>query len=73
MITTEINIQDYVQLSEQEIDDITLAAKEDCVRKLDLISDDYINESNLHYQFELICKVKVTLKPKTNEYSRNNK
>lgn len=62
MITTEINIQDYIQLSEQEIDIITLAAKEDCVRKLNLISNDFINESELNFQFELVCKVKV--KPK---------
>ena len=33
MISTEINILDCIQLSEQEIDDITQAAKQDSARK----------------------------------------
>ena len=39
MVNTEINILDHIQLSEQNIDIITLAAKEDAVKKLIKITE----------------------------------
>jgi len=62
MISTEINILDVIQLSEQDIDIITLAAKNDAEFKINKVSqeDFYINDCNL--SFELICRVKITPK-----------
>ena len=59
MVHTEINILDYIQLSEQDIDIITLAAKEDAIKKLNKISDDSLYEFDLDFEFELLCKVNI--------------
>lgn len=61
MISTEINILNYIQLSEQDIDIITLSAKNDAIVKLQNILED-INESELNYSFELICKTTINKK-----------
>lgn len=58
MITTEINLLDHTDLSEYEYDTITLAAKEDCERKLREFNDDFdITDYNI--EFEFICKVNI--------------
>lgn len=62
MVNTEINILDHIQLSEQNIDIITLAAKEDAVKKLIKITDDSLYEFDLDFQFEIICRVKISKK-----------
>lgn len=64
MITTEIIFLDHIQLSQEEIDIIKEAAYEDCVQKLMNISDYSINEFELNFSYELICKVRVTPKIK---------
>ena len=63
MISTEINILDHIQLSEQDIDIITLAAKEDAIKKLMKISDDSLYEFDLEFNFELICKTNISELP----------
>ena len=60
MISTEINILDKIQLSEQDLDIIKLAAKEDAIIKLMKISDDSLYEFDLNFQFEIICRTKIS-------------
>ncbi len=62
MITTEISILDFIQLSEQDIDIITLAAKEDAERKIESILQDDFDINNHNLSFELICKVTIQTK-----------
>jgi hypothetical protein len=61
MISTEVNILDCIQLSDQEVDDITQAAKKDCEIKLNNLLDDF---DILDYQisFDLVCKVNIIRK-----------
>jgi hypothetical protein len=61
MISTEINILDCIQLSEQEIDDITQAAKQDCEIKINNLVDDFdILDYEISYEF--ICKINIIKK-----------
>lgn len=64
MISTEINILDVIQLSEQDIDIITLAAKNDAIIKITnlLRRDGDVDEYETNFNFELICRVKITPK-----------
>ncbi len=59
MIYVDINILDHIQLSEQEIDQITLAAKEEAEIKLTELTDDEFDIRSCNLQFELICRVKI--------------
>ena len=59
MVTTEINITDYVQLAQIDIDLIKEEAKKDAIAKLMKISDDALYEFDLDFSFELICKTHV--------------
>lgn len=61
MVNTEINILDRVQLSEELIENIKSAAKEDSLKKLNTIIDD-VYENDLNFEFEIICKVKISKK-----------
>lgn len=61
MISTEVNILDCIQLSQQEIDDITQAAKTDCEIKLNNLLDDF-DILDYELSFELICKVNIIKK-----------
>lgn len=61
MISTEINILDCIQLSEQEIDDITQAAKQDCEIKINNLVDDF-NILDYEISYELICKINIIKK-----------
>ena len=58
MISTQIDVIDCIQLSEQEIDDITYAAKKDCERKLSDLIDDF-DISDYRISFEIVCKVNI--------------
>lgn len=62
MISTEINILDHVQLPEEDLTVIRHSAYRDCVDKLMQVSDDSINEFELEFSYDFICK--VTIKPK---------
>lgn len=62
MISTEINILDHIQISEQDIDIITLAAKEDAEIKIESIIQDGFDITDCNISFEFICK--VTINPK---------
>ena len=61
MISTEVNILDCIQLSQQEIDDITQAAKTDCEIKSNNLLDDF-DILDYELSFELICKVNIIKK-----------
>ena len=64
MITTEINIQDVIQMSDQEVDDITLAALRDYEIKMQNIIDEDFNIEDYQIGFELIRKVNIIKKNK---------
>lgn len=61
MVIIEINILEQVQLSEELIENIKSAAKEDSLKKLNTIIDD-VYENDLNFEFEIICKVKISKK-----------
>lgn len=62
MISTEINILDFIQLSEQDIDIITLEAKQDAERKIEGIIQDGFDITACNMSFEFICKVTINAK-----------
>jgi rRNA maturation endonuclease Nob1 len=62
MISTEINILDFIQLSEQDIDIITLEAKQDAERKIESVIQDDFDITTCNISFELICKVTIKTK-----------
>lgn len=62
MISTEINILDFIQLSEQDIDIITLEAKQDAERKIESVIQDDFDITTCNISFEFICKVTIKTK-----------
>jgi hypothetical protein len=62
MVTTEINILDYIQLPQIDVDLIKEEAKKDAIKKLMRISDDALYEFDLDFSFEIICKVNISKK-----------
>jgi len=64
MISTEINILDYIEISEDDIHNIINAAKADCLEKItDVANITIITDLNLEFSFDFICK--TTIKSKT--------
>ncbi len=61
MVTTEINILEQIQISEELIESIKSAAKEDSLKKLNTILYD-VYENDLKFSFEIICRVKISKK-----------
>jgi len=64
MLKTELNIESFVKLSHEDISRIHEAAYADAVMKLMDISDSSINEFDLNFSYEIICKVSIKPKPK---------
>lgn len=62
MITTEITIDDHIKLADEDIQLIRQVAYLDAVDKLMKVSEGSINEVELDFGYELICR--VTIKPK---------
>lgn len=62
MVTTEINILDYIQLPQIDVDLIKEEAKKDAIKKLMKITDDSLYEFDLDFSFEIICKVNISKK-----------
>ena len=62
MVSTELNLLDHIQMSEDELGQIKQIAYEDAVEKLMQVSEHSINEFELEFGYEFICR--VTIKPK---------
>lgn len=65
MISTEINILDYIEISEDDTDNIINVAKADCLEKImDVANIPIITDLNLEFSFDFICKTTIKIKNK---------